>query len=120
VLTLWLGVGCPVLCNPDGPHTPFGTPLLAVFDALRLLAILGGLWVIVQTPTAMRRCVTSPQRARFIALALWALAVITTEAEHLGDTAGIRLALNLAATGYALYGLRGFRTETPGERRRAA
>lgn len=118
--TMWLGVGCPVLCNPDGPHTPFGTPLLALFDALRVLAILAGVWVIVQIPTAMRRCETGPQRARFVALALWAMAVITTESEHLGDVAGVRLALNLLAVGYALYGMRGFRTETPGVGRRAA
>jgi hypothetical protein len=120
VLTVWLGVGCPVLCNPDGPHTPFGSPLLALFDTVRVVAILAGLWVIVQIPTAMRRCVTNAQRARFVALGLWAMAVITTESEHLGDVAGIRLALNVAAVGYALYGLRGFRTETPGVGRRAA
>lgn len=116
LITAWLGVGCPVLCNPDGPHSPFGTPLLSLFDLVRLVCILGGVAVIVQVPTALRRCTTGAQRARFIAFALWAMTVITTESEHLGDIAGVRLALNLAATAYALFGMWGFRMETPGER----
>lgn len=109
--------GCSVivLCNPGGPSTPFGNWWLALFDTARCLSIIGGIAVIAQVPGGLTRCHNSGQRARLIAFALWALVVITTEAEHLGDGAGIRLALNVAATAYALWGMWGFRMETPGQ-----
>lgn len=104
-----------VVCNPGGPSTPFATWWLILFDTIRSLCIVADVVVITQVPRALARCRTSAQRARFIAFALWALVVITTEAEHLGDGAGIRLALNVTATGYALWGMWGFRMETPGQ-----
>ncbi|MCW2904701.1 MAG: hypothetical protein JWO67_6966, partial [Streptosporangiaceae bacterium] len=33
----------PLLCSSDGPSTPFGNPVLAVADLLRIACAFGGL-----------------------------------------------------------------------------
>lgn len=112
-----LAVGCPWLCNPDTPGTPFATAWLALWDVLRVLTFVTAMAVIVSAPSAIARCRTPGQRARFIAFALWGLAVLTSNAEHLGDEPGVRLLLSAAASAYALYGTRAFfRAERPSER----
>ena len=108
------GLGCPLLCAPDDPSTPFGSPLLALYDGLRVLMALVTLAVVVATPWAISRCFTSGQRSRFIALALYAVALMITNTDHLGDEVGVRFVVNLAAVAYSAHGLWRFRREAPG------
>jgi hypothetical protein len=102
---------CQVFCNPDQPSQPFGTPLLAVWDTLRVLSILAGFIVLALLPTVIGRVRTHGQRARFIGLGIAAAVVIDTEINHIGDYASVRLALAVAAMAFSAYGLIAARTE---------
>lgn len=107
-----------IVCSPNGPGTPFGSPILVLFDTLRFLCIVSCLVTLAMTPKVYHLLNTSGQRARVHALILFMLQGITTESEHLGDYASARLAFNLAAAGWALYGMWQMRREYPAKRRR--
>lgn len=96
----------------DGPGTPF-RGWLALWDSLRVLCMAGGLAMVAQLPGCIRRCFTAGQRARFVALGLWGLLIVVGNPLRIGDWADIRLLVQVAAVGYALYGLWTFRRETP-------
>jgi hypothetical protein len=70
--------------------------------------------VVSSAPWAMSRCDTGSQRARFIAFGLWSMLVVVSGISRLGDLADVRLALQFSATIYALYGMWGFKVESPG------
>lgn len=96
----------PLLCSSDGPSTPFGNPVLAVADLLRIACAFGGLLVAATTPGVTRRAWTELQRWRLISIGLFALVAGGTELEHLGDWPSYRLLLNIAAVGFAAWGYR--------------
>ncbi len=117
---MFLELGCPWLCSPQGPGDPFGTPILIVVDVARIVVVVAALGVVVTSIVdALRRPVASPQAARFIGLSAFALSAATTELAHLGDFASFRLPLNIIGCGLCLWGnvhfLRATRpTEAPG------
>lgn len=110
---------CPVFCNPHGPGTPFGSPVLVVCDSLRVLCTLGGLAVLASIPPAIRWAGTAGQRSRLVSFGMFALVVMNTEAVHFGDYPSIRLPLTLAAVAFAAHGMYSIhRHERPAESRR--
>jgi hypothetical protein len=106
-----------LVCSPDGPGTPFGTPLIALFDTIRVVCVLAALATIGFTLPAYPKMSSGGQRARMVALLLFTLQAITTESEHIGDYASLRLGFNLAAVLYGLYGIWQLRREEPAQRR---
>jgi hypothetical protein len=96
---------CPWLCSPDGPSTPFATPLLTLADSIRVICFLLGLITISKMPAAIAHAKTRYHRMRFYALAAFILVAVTTEAVHMGDTPSYRLALNALGCVAAVYGM---------------
>lgn len=110
--------GCAVVCNPYGPGSPFATPWLAVCDTLRVLCVLGAVGIVGLLLKAIRGTDTAGQRSRLVALGLFGLVAVDTEAVHFGDYPSIRLALTLAAIALSLHGMRSiFRHEYPAQPR---
>jgi hypothetical protein len=99
----------PLLCPPRGPGTPFGTPLIAALDTVRLACWIASLYVVTRCIHAIYRIRTRQQRAIYVALALFAFATLGTEIDHLGDLAHYRLIVNIAGAATACYGLRSIR-----------
>lgn len=99
---------CFLACSPEGPSTPFGTPVLAVFDALRALCMIAGLVVIVVTPTVVLRAGHWGQAMRFAALCAFCLVAVDTRMEHFGDYPSVRLLVDLLGTAAALLGIWSF------------
>lgn len=93
---MWLS-GFQVPIAPDGPGTPFGSPILCVIDSLRLIVLILGLLNLCMKPWLFHRCKTPGQMVRFACLGLLAVVAMTVELEHLGDTANWRLFLVLVA-----------------------
>lgn len=104
---------CPTLCSADGPSTPFGSGLLIFADSVRVLCIVLGFLLVVMSPTAISRCVTTGQHARFASLGFAVMVSVLTEVEHLGDTPSYRLLFNFLILVTGLYGLLAFSKETP-------
>lgn len=110
---LWAGCN-PIFCNPNGPHLPFGTWYLVVFDTVRLITILAAMGVITATGTAWARsCSHGGQRDRYLALAIFAVVVAGTEVENIGNIASYRLLLSALGVALAIRGLWRFRHEQP-------
>lgn len=110
--------GCPVVCNPKGPGTPFASPLFVVLDTIRVLCVLGGVAIVVSIPKAIQGATTAGQRSRLVAFGLFGLVVINTEAVHLGDYPSIRLPMTVAAVVFAVHGMWSiFRHEYPAQPR---
>lgn len=106
-----------VTCNPSGPDTPFGTPVLALWDLFRCLTLAACLLILVTSPAAFGRCGEVGQRVRILAAILWTLQTITTEAIHLGDEASLRLLYNGGGAILFAYGIWRMRTEQPARHR---
>lgn len=106
-----------LLCSPDGPGTPFGNGWIALFDSVRVVCVLAALATIGFTLPAYPKMSSGGQRARMVALLLFTLQAITTESEHIGDYASLRLGFNLAAVLYGLYGIWQLRREDPAQQR---
>lgn len=92
------------LCAPDEPGTPFAAAVIW-FDLVRVLAIGGGLVLLVGCLVAMRGVLDRQQAARFVALGGFAAICIGTEVEHLGDVANYRLFITAAAVAVGLWGM---------------
>lgn len=107
--------GCnPIFCSPDGPHLPFGTWYLVIFDTVRLATIFAALGMMVALGTAWARSVPhGGQRDRYMALAIFAVVIIGTEVENLGNIASYRLVLSVVGVVLAYRGLWRFRHEEP-------
>lgn len=118
LLTATTAAGCtvPLLCNSGGPSTPFGSPLLIVLDLLRVVCIFAAVAALILAPSTTGSLETA-QKLRVFALCAFLLEAITTESEHMGDFAGVRLAFNLAGALCALYGMRHMRKEDPARMR---
>lgn len=83
-----------------------------------MLCIVGGLLVVSLTLLLISRAtLVGGQHARFVALALFALSAIGSEAVHAGDYPSYRLALNFLGVVLGLYGLAAFRRENPATER---
>jgi hypothetical protein len=110
---LWAGCN-PIFCNPNGPHLPFGTWYLIIFDTARLVTVLAAMGVIMATGTAWARsCSHGGQRDRYLALAIFAVVVASTEVENIGNIASYRLVLSMTGVALAIRGLWRFRHEQP-------
>jgi hypothetical protein len=96
---------CFVFCSPEGPSTPFGSPLLAVLDVARVVCMIVGVAVVVATPRIVQRATHWGQGCRFGALAVFCLVAIDTRLEHFGDYASPRLLVDLVGTILALVGV---------------
>src|ERR1044072_224780 len=88
---------------PDGPSTPFGSPVLIVLDVIRVLTMLISGYALVRCFRALFHYEEPHQRARFLALGLILLNVCGTEFEHLGDYAHYRLGFNFLASMLSIY-----------------
>jgi len=106
-----------LVCSPDGPGKPFGTAWIALFDSVRVICVLAALITLAFTPGVYEHLRAPGQRARMIALTLFTLQSITTESEHIGDYASLRLLFNVAAVLYGLYGILQLRKEEPARMR---
>lgn len=115
---MFVWVWCPALCSPDGPSLPFGSVLLVFADSLRLFCVILGFVLLLLSPTAIARCVTAGQHARFVSLAFAVMVSVLTEVEHLGDTPSYRLFFNVIMLLTGLYGVVSFTRETPTRKRR--
>lgn len=104
----------PLVCSPTGPHDPFGTWYLAIFDTVRLGVILSVLALMVAIGMAWARSYPhSGQRDRYLALTVFAIIVLGTEIENMGNIASYRLALSVTGVILAFRGLLRFRHEQP-------
>lgn len=104
----------PLVCSPDYPHHPFGTWYLTLFDVVRIGCVIACLILIGRITTQWHRAYPhSGQRARYLALGLFAFVVFATELENLGNIASYRLVLSLVAVFVANWGLRKSRGEQP-------
>lgn len=104
----------PFVCSPTGPGTPFATWYLAAFDSIRLIAILAALGLMMAIGYAWARSVRhSGQRDRYLALAIFAVVIIGTEIQNVGNIASYRLFLSIAGIIFAFRGLMRFRYEQP-------
>lgn len=102
----------PLLCNPTGPHQPFGSVLLDVADSVRLLVIIGAFVLVFATGMAWQRSVPGGgQRLRYTALALFAAVAIGTEFENIGNLPSYRLIITAAGVICGTIGLWKFRRE---------
>lgn len=99
------------LCSPDTPSTPFGSPLLDVFDTLRVICYLTTVVIVVYAVVMATRTPYPTQRARLAALAGFSLITLGTEIEHLGDGASWRLFSTIVVTVLAVYGMWGMTRE---------
>lgn len=91
---------------PQGPGMPFGDSTLIVLDTIRVIILSLGGSVLLATPYAMIRTrLTAGQSIRFGALALFLLAAMGTEFDHIGDYAHWRLVVNIFAVIGAAYGM---------------
>lgn len=83
---------------PQGPGTPFGTPLLILLDTFRVFVMVVGLGLAAVTPyAAFTRSMNRGQLIWLASLALYAGAASGTELAHLGDYAHWTLVLNVSA-----------------------
>jgi hypothetical protein len=93
---------------------PFGTWYLTIFDVIRILCVISCLVLIGRISVQWQRAYAhGGQRARYLALGLFAFIVIATELENLGNIASYRLFLSLVAVLVANWGLRMSRAERP-------
>lgn len=97
VLLLASMTPCFLACTPEGPGTPFGSPLLVVVDTLRVLCVLAGLAVALVMPHVLRTVDDWGQALRFAALAGFYLVSIDSRFEHLGDHPSMRMLFDVAA-----------------------
>jgi len=106
----------PLLCSPTGPGTPFGTWYLALFDSIRIVAVLVAFGLMFVTGVAWARSVPhGGQRDRYLALAIFAVVVIGTEIQNIGNVASYRLVLSLIGIVFALRGIVRFKHEQPSQ-----
>lgn len=104
----------PLLCNPYGPGTPFGTWYLALFDSIRLVTIATALALMFAIGVAWARSVPrSGQRDRYLALASFLVVIIGTEIQNIGNIASYRLFISIFGITLAFRGLMRFRAEQP-------
>lgn len=104
----------PLVCSPTGPGTPFATWYLVAFDSVRLVAISAALALMLAIGYAWARSVRhGGQRDRYLALALFAVVIIGTEIQNIGNIASYRLLLSILGILFAFRGLMRFRAEQP-------
>lgn len=96
---------CFLACTPVGPDEPFGSPLLVVVDTLRILSLLGGVFVVIVTPSIILRVAHWGQAVRFGALFGFCLVSIDSRLEHLGDYPSLRMLFDVAAIVAAVVGV---------------
>jgi hypothetical protein len=104
---------CFMLCAPSGPGTPFGSFVLILVDCLRILTMLIGMAVIVWTPRLVLESPALGQQCRLASQAMFALIVIGTEIDHMGDYAHYRLYVSFIAVALMLFGLTRLSKEIP-------
>lgn len=92
---------------PGGPGTPWGSPWIALLDSVRVLMVVGGLYVLWQCFAAVVHVRNRQQRAIYVAFGLTMLGIAGTEIDHLGDGAHYRFALFAIVIGVGCYGLFG-------------
>lgn len=97
----WLNV----LCTTAAPGRPFSTPLLVLFDSIRLIVLILCVINLVLTTVHFDKLSAPGQRNRMLSGVLWTLQTLTTESIHLGDQATMRLIFNSLATVAFFYGL---------------
>lgn len=106
----------PLVCDPTGPHDPFGSGILIVADSVRLLVVLAALVLVFSIGMAWQRSVPGGgQRIRYMSLAMFAAVVIGTELENIGNTPSYRLVISAIGVICGIIGLWKFRKEQPAE-----
>jgi hypothetical protein len=104
---------CYALCAPDGPNTPFAFPTLFLTDILRICIMLLGVAIIVLTPRLVLSSPSKGQKARLLGQGIFALIVIGTEVDHIGDYMHYRLVLTLIGVSVMWWGLMQLKRECP-------
>jgi uncharacterized membrane protein len=89
------GPFCPALCSPDGPNLPWGSPLIATADTIRMVIILLSFIVVILSPMSLNKAYSRGQQVRFFGICMLVIVAATTEMSHIGDTPSYRLVLNL-------------------------
>lgn len=84
-------------CTPEGPDAPFGSPLLAVADTVRVLCVIIGVAVILVMPHVLRTVDHWGEALRFAALTGFYLVSIDSRLEHIGDYPSVRMVFDVAA-----------------------
>jgi hypothetical protein len=112
-----LPVDCYALCAPNGPNTPFAFPTIFWIDVARIIVMLLGMVLIVFTPRLVLQAGVVGQKCRLAGQGVFALIVIGTEVDHIGDFAHYRLALSFIGISLMLYGVWRMRTESPPRQR---
>jgi hypothetical protein len=100
---------------PTGPNTPFGDPILDVFDSLRLLCfIASAVAVVFAVVLIARERGAVGQRTRLVASTLLVIGAAMTEAYRFGDYANLRLVVAVIASMALAWGnYLGIRYECP-------
>lgn len=104
---------CFALCAPDGPSAPFSTSALIIVDSFRILLMVMGMVLVVWAPRLALEARAPGQRARLIGQGIFALIVIGTEVDHLGDYAHYRLFITFIGISVMLWGVSQLRHESP-------
>lgn len=95
------------LSAPDGPDLPFGDPILAILDAIRVLLVFvpAAINVFAVPYVLATREMARGQISRFSGLALLSAAAFGTELDHFGDYANYRLALHAIGVSLLSWGV---------------
>ena len=105
-----------MVCNPTGPHDPFGSPLLIVADSVRLLVIIAAFMLVFSIGMAWQRSVPGGgQRMRYMSLAMFAAVTVGTALDNIGSIPSYRLVISAIGVVCGIIGLWKFRKEQPAE-----
>lgn len=118
LLAVTLPAEVPFLEAPDGPNDPFGSPLVSVFDSVRVLFVfIPGLVNMLGIPHLIAyRSIPRGQKRWFVALTLLSATACATELDHFGDYGHYRLFVNaLALSLTALTTVRVLRSRSSGK-----
>jgi hypothetical protein len=111
------GDDCYFFCAPMGPNTPFEWPGIIWFDIIRIIIMVAGLVVVVSMPRLVLSSSSKGQRFRLFGQGFFALIVIGTEVDHIGDAAHYRLFISGVGIACTLYGNWQLHKEIPPHRR---
>ena len=93
---------------PEGPGTPFGSPILIALDSIRLAIVFFGFWTVVLCIPAVLMTWTITQKYRIASIGLFTIYVALTEVQRLGFHANWRLMLGMVCIIWAFVSLIAF------------
>lgn len=103
-----------LLDPPQGPSDPFGSPVLVIIDSLRVLVVIGAIYVVSRCIWALSAVKHWRQKSRFLALTLAVCILALTQIDHLGDYIHYRLPVTMLVIAFSVHGLWRVKSWDPG------